>query len=58
MISYRFKVTNNQNQAVIATGTMTASKELNQEEQLTLFHDWNNGRYRKADHISIEIFKA
>lgn len=57
MIFYRFKVTNNQNQ-VIATGTMTASKELNQEEQLILFHNWNNGRYRKADYVTIEIFKV
>lgn len=56
---YRFKITSNLNNSVLGTGFMTASKPLNETEQMDLFHRWTHGKYlRSENYVSVSVFQA
>lgn len=56
---YRFKITSNQNNSILGTGFMTASKPLDKTEQMDLFHSWTHGKYLKSEnYVSVSVFQA
>ena len=56
---YRFKITSNLNNSVLGTGFMTASKPLDETEQMNLFHSWTHGKYlRSENYVSVSVFQA
>lgn len=56
---YRFKITSNQNNSILGTGVMTASKPLDKTEQIDLFHNWTHGKYLNSEnYVSVLVSKA
>jgi hypothetical protein len=59
LYGYRFKITSNINNSVLGTGFMTASKTLDETEQMDLFHSWTHGKYlRSENYVSVSVFQA
>lgn len=59
LFGYRFKITSNQNNSILRTGFMTASKPLDKTEQMDLFHSWTHGKYLKSEnYVSVSVFQA
>ena len=59
LYGYRFKITSNLNNSVLGTGFMTASKPLDETEQMDLFNRWTHGKYlRSENYVSVSVFQA
>ena len=59
LYGYRFKITSNLNNSVLGTGFMTASKPLDEIEQMDLFHSWTHGKYLRAEnYVIVSVFQA
>ncbi len=59
LFGYRFKITSNQNGAILRTGFMTSSKLLTKSEQMDLFHNWTHGKYLNSEnYVSVSVFQA
>jgi MarR-like DNA-binding transcriptional regulator SgrR of sgrS sRNA len=56
MKTYKFKITHKQNNAVIGTGSFKVSKEMNEVQKLSFFHEYTSKAYlNKTNFLNIEF---